>query len=126
MHPFLVNYTAAQARFIDSLAQHMERPRSEVVASIVMTVREILAAEQEERREQFIKVIKKEPRTPGATYRQQTLALPTEELSFVSDLAKETGTSHSSAVRHIVAFFIENVEDAGEDDEEDDDEDGEE
>jgi len=120
MHPFLVNYTASQARFIESLASHMERSQSDVVASIVVTVKEILAAEEEERREQLLKVMKKEPRTPGATYRQEPLVLPGEEMAFVTELAREAGTSHSCAVRHIVAFFVENVED-GEGDEDDDD-----
>jgi hypothetical protein len=120
MHPFLVNYTAAQARFIKNLAEHMDRSPSDVVTSIVITVREILAAEEESRREHFIKVIKKEPREPGATYRQDTLVLPQEELDFVSELAKEAGTSHSGAVRHIVGFFIENVDDTEDDEAEDD------
>jgi hypothetical protein len=128
MHPFLVNYTASQARFIESLATHMDRPQSDVVASIVVTVKEILAAEEEERREQLLKVMKKEPRIPGATYRQETLVLPGEEMAFVTELAREAGTSHSCAVRHIVAFFVENVEDgeSGDDEEEEeaDDENG--
>jgi|GEM_PF-6957085 len=111
MHPFLVNYTASQARFIDNLARHMNRPASEVVTSIVVTVREILAAEEASRREQLLRVMRKEPRSPGATYRQSSLMLPEEEMHFVSELAKEAGTSHSCAVRHIVAFFVENVED---------------
>lgn len=112
MYPFLVNYTAAQARFIDKLAKHMEKSPSEVVASIIVTAREIMEAEGEEAREDFFAAMAEEPRTPGATYRQETLALPKEEYEFIAAIAKEASSSYSCAVRHMVAYFLESVEEA--------------
>lgn len=112
MYPFLVNYTASQARFIKKLADHMDRSHSEVAASIVTTAREILDAEDSKVREGFMEDLMEEPRTPGATYCQETLALPEEEYGFIEGLAKEAGASHSCVVRHIVAFFLDNVEEA--------------
>lgn len=113
MYPFLVNYTASQARFIEKLAQHMDKSASEVVASIITTAREILDTAGSAAREDFLDELVEEPRSPGATYRQETLALPDEEYDYVTALAKEAGASHSCVVRHVVAFFLDSVEDAG-------------
>lgn len=110
MYPFLVNYTAAQARFIEKLASHMQKSPSEVVASIIVTAREIMDAEGEEAREDLLAEMTEEPRKPGATYRQETLALPKEEYDFIAALAKEAGSSYSCAVRHMVAYFLNSVE----------------
>ena len=115
MYPFLVNYTAAQAAFIEKLASHMEKSPSEVVTSIIVPAREIMDAEGEEARDDLVAAMTEEPRAAGATYRQETLALPKEEYEYIAALAKAAGSSYSCAVRHVVAFFLDSVEEVEKD-----------
>jgi VanZ family protein len=114
MYPFLVNFTVAQARFLEQLAKHLDVSLSEAVSSVLSEMMPHLGDAEESGRPDFIENLKKQPREMGATYRQVSILLPDSQMAFVGALAHQAHASHSGVVRHLVAEFIDLCEDDGE------------